>query len=93
MTAGEVREVAWRESGRAVRVWVCDARLLVLVVPWMFWPAWWTTAVLAGAVLVLRFAEARGYGFAAAGRSVRGWMAGRRRALHRAGYRRAVDFG
>ena len=85
--------VAWRDSMRPVRFYVFDARLLILAVPWLFLPTWWTTAVVAAAMLAFRAAEARGYRFRAAVRALRALCAGRRRALHAARLRRFTDFG
>ena len=85
--------VAWRDSMRPVRFYVFDARLLLLAVPWLFLPTWWTTAAVAGAMLACRAAEARGYRFRAAVRALRAFCAGRRRALHAARPRRFTDFG
>ena len=83
----------WRDSMRPVRFYVFDARLLILAVPWLFLPTWWTTAVVAAAMLACRAAEARGYRVAAAVRALRALSAGRRRALHAARLRRFTDFG
>ena len=33
----------WRDSMRPVRFYLIDARLLVLLVLWLFVPTWWTT--------------------------------------------------
>ena len=85
--------VAWRDSMRPVRFYVFDARLLLLAVPWLFLPTWWTTALVAGAMLACRAAEARGYRFRAAVRALRALCAGRRRALHAARLRRFSDLG
>ena len=85
--------VAWRDSMRPVRAWVFDARLLILALPWLFLPTWWTTALVAAAMLACRAAEARGYRLAAAVRALRALSAGRRRALHAARLRRFTDFG
>ena len=85
--------VAWRDSMRPVRFYVFDARLLILLTPWLFLPTWWTTATVVAAMLVCRAAEARGYRFRAALRALRSLSAGRRRALHAARLRRFVDFG
>ena len=78
---------------RPVRAWVFDARLLILALPWLFLPTWWTTAIVAAAMLACRAAEARGYRFHAALRALRSLSAGRRRALHAARLRRFTDFG
>ena len=79
---------------RPVRIYVFDARLLVLALPWLFLPTWWTTALVAAAMLACRTAEARGYRLAAAAvRALRSLSAGRRRALHAARLRRFTDFG
>ena len=86
-------EVAWRDTMRPVRFYVFDARLLILLTPWLFLPAWWTTAVVLAAVLACRAAEARGYRFRAAIGALRALSAGRRRALHAGRLRRFVDFG
>ena len=83
----------WRDSMRPVRFYLIDARLLVLVVLWLFLPTWWTTAAMVLAVTALRVAEARGYRLRAALRAVRAWTAGRRPALHARRARRFVDFG
>ncbi len=85
--------VAWRDSMRPVRAWVFDARLLILALPWLFLPTWWTTAIVVAAMLACRAAEARGYRLAAAVRALRALSAGRRRALHAARLRRFTDFG
>lgn len=87
------RPVAWRDSMRPVRVYGLDARLLMLVVVWLFLPEWWTTALLLCAVAAFRIAEVRGYRFGAALRAVRAWSAGRRHALDGRRVRRFVDFG
>ena len=86
-------EVAWRDTMRPVRFYVFDARLLILLTPWLFLPSWWTTAVVLVAVLACRAAEARGYRFRAALGGLRAVSAGRRRALHAGRLRRFVDFG
>ena len=78
---------------RPVRAWAFDARLLILALPWLFLPTWWTTAIVAAAVLACRAAEARGYRLGAAMRALRRLSAGRRRALHAARMRRFTDFG
>ncbi len=85
--------VAWRDSMRPVRAWVFDARLLILALPWLFLPNWWTTAIVAAAMLACRAAEARGYRLAAAVRALRALSAGRRRALYAARLHRFTDFG
>jgi len=85
--------VAWRDSMRPVRFYVFDARLLILALPWLFLPNWWTTALVAAAMLACRAAEARGYRLRAAVRAIRSLSAGRRRALHAARLRRFTDFG
>ena len=85
--------VAWRDSMRPVRAWAFDARLLILALPWLFLPTWWTTALVVAAMLICRAAEARGYRFWAAVRALRAVSAGRRRALHAARLRRFTDFG
>ena len=85
--------MAWRDSMRPVRFYVFDARLLILVLPWLFLPNWWTTALVAAAMLACRAAEARGYRLRAAVRALRSLCAGRRRALHAARLRRFTDFG
>ena len=89
----DASEVAWRDSMRPVRFYVFDARLLILLAPWLFLPTWWTTAVVIAAMLACRAAEARGYRFSAALRALRRLSAGRRRALHAARLRRFTDFG
>ena len=86
-------EAPWRDTMRPVRFYLIDARLLVLVVLWLFVPAWWTTTAVVLAVAALRVAEARGYRLHAALRRVRAWSAGRRPALHAGRVRRFVDFG
>ena len=86
-------EAPWRDSMRPVRFYLIDARLLVLVVLWLFLPTWWTTAAMVLAVAALRVAEARGYRLRAALRAVRALTAGRRAALHARRARRFVDFG
>ena len=78
---------------RPVRFYVMDARLLTLLVLWLFVPAWWTTAAVVVAVAALRVAEARGYRLHAALRVVRAHSAGERPALHARRVRRFVDFG
>ena len=83
----------WRDSMRPVRFYMIDARLLVLLVLWLFVPTWWTTVAMVVAVTALRVAEARGYRLHAALRRVRAWSAGRRPALHAGRERRFVDFG
>ena len=83
----------WRDTMRPVHFYVIDARLLVLLVLWLFVPTWWTTAAAVLAVTALRVAEARGYRLHAALRRVRAWSAGRRTALHAGRVRRFVDFG
>ena len=83
----------WRDSMRPVRFYTFDARLLALMVLWLFVPGWWTTAAVVLAVAALRVAEARGYRLYAALRAVRAWTAGRRTALHARRVRRFVDFG
>jgi len=102
MEAGEVpgssplpgsSRVAWRDSMRPVRFYVFDARLLILALPWLFLPNWWTTTVVVAAMLACRAAEARGYRLRAAVRALRSLSAGRRRALHAARLRRFTDFG
>lgn len=85
--------VGWRDTMRPVRFYVFDARLLLLVAPWLFFPGWWTTAAMVAAMLACRAAEARGYRLPAAVRALRARAAGRRRALHAAHERRFVDFG
>ena len=85
--------MAWRDSMRPVRFYVFDARLLILAVPWLFLPTWWTTAAVVAAMLACRAAEARGYRLAAAARALRALSAGRRRALHAVRLRRFTDFG
>ena len=86
-------EVPWRDTMRPVRFYVFDARLLMLAAPWLFHPAWWTTAVVVAGMLACRAAEARGYRLRAALRALRTRAAGRRRALHAARERRFADFG
>ena len=78
---------------RPVRFYFMDARLLTLLVLWLFVPAWWTTAAVVVAVAALRVAEARGYRLHAAIRAVRARSAGERPALHARRVRRFVDFG
>ena len=87
------REVPWRDTMRPVRIYVFDARLLLLAVPWMFFPSWWTSAAVILAALACRAAEARGYRFRAAVRALRALSARRRRALHTTCYGRFRDFG
>lgn len=86
-------DIPWRDSMRPVRLYVIDARLLALLVLWLFVPTWWTTAAVVLALAALRLAEARGYRLHAALRAVRAWSAGRRPALHARRTRRFVDFG
>ena len=86
-------EGLWRDTMRPVRFYLIDARLLALVVLWLFLPSWWTTAAVVVAVAGLRVAEARGYRLHAALRAVRAQCAGRRTALHARRMRRFVDFG
>ena len=83
----------WRDSMRPVRIYFMDARLLALLMLWLFVPAWWTTAAAVLAVAALRMAEARGFRLHAALRAVRARAAGRRSALHACRVRRFVDFG
>lgn len=83
----------WRDSMRPVRFYLIDARLLVLLVLWLFVPTWWTTAAVVLALAGLRVAEARGYRLHAAIRAVRTRCAGRRPALHARRVRQFVDFG
>ena len=78
---------------RPVRFYFIDARLLALLIVWLFVPAWWTTAAVVLAVAALRIAEARGYRLRAALRAARARAAGRRSALHARRVRRFVDFG
>ena len=87
------RNVPWRDTMRPVRVYGFDARLLLLAAVWLFFPTWWTTALLAAAFLALRIAEGRGYRLPAAIRAVRAAAAGHRRALFAHRERRFVDFG
>ena len=87
------RQAPWRDTMRPVRFYFMDARLLALLVLWLFVPAWWTTAAVVLAVAALRIAEARGYRLHAALRAVRALSAGRRPALHARRVRRFVDFG
>ena len=93
MSEGETRAVSWRDSMRPVRVYGFDSRLLMLLMIWLFLPAWWTTALLVCAIAAFRIAEMRGYRFGAAVRAVRAWSAGRRHALNGQRLRRFVDFG
>ena len=86
-------EIRWRDTMRPVRIYAFDARLLCLLALWVFWPSWWSTAALAGAVIGLRIAEARGYRLPAALRALRARSAGSRPALHASRERRFVDFG
>ena len=86
-------QVFWRDTMRPVRFYFMDARLLTLLVLWLFVPAWWTTAAVVLAVAALRVAEARGYRLHAALRAVRARSAGERSALHARRVRRFVDFG
>lgn len=83
----------WRDSMRPVRFYAIDARLLSVLILWLFVPTWWTTAAAVLALAALRVAEARGYRLHAALRAVRTWSAGRRPALHARRARRFVDFG
>ena len=83
----------WRDTMRPVRFYFMDARLLTLLVLWLFVPAWWTTAAVVLAVAILRIAEARGYRLQVALRAVRARSAGTRPALHARRVRRFVDFG
>lgn len=86
--------VPWRDTMRPVRFYGLDARLLLLLSVWVFWPTWWTTGLTLGAMAAFRFAEARGYRLGSALRRLRALAAGRRRpALHLDGQRRFVDFG
>ena len=89
----EPAQAPWRDTMRPVRFYLIDARLLVLLVLWLFVPTWWTTAAVVLAVTALRVAEARGYRLHATLRRVRAWSAGRRPALHAGRVRRFVDFG
>ncbi len=85
--------ITWRDTMRPVRLYWIDARLLVLLVLWIFVPAWWTTALAATAMIAFRLAEARGYRPQAALRALRARAAGRRPALHFRHVRWFVDFG
>ena len=87
------RQAPWRDTMRPVRFYFMDARLLALLVLWLFVPAWWTTAAVVLAVVALRVAEARGYRLQAALRAVRARSAGERPALHARRVRHFVDFG
>jgi len=87
------RQAPWRDTMRPVRFYFMDARLLALLVLWLFVPAWWTTAAVTLAVAALRVAEARGYRLHAALRAARARSAGERPALHARRVRRFVDFG
>ena len=89
----EPAQAPWRDTMRPVRFYLIDARLLVLLVLWLFVPTWWTTVAAVLAVTALRVAEARGYRLHAALRAVRAWSAGKRAALHARRARRFVDFG
>ena len=89
----DARQVPWRDTMRPVRFYVFDARLLVLAVPWLFLPTWWTTAAVIAAALACRAAEARGYRFRAALRALRAVSAGKRPALHAGRLGRFRDFG
>ena len=89
----DTRQVPWRDTMRPVRFYVFDARLLILAVPWLFLPTWWTTAAVIAAALACRAAEARGYRFRAALRALRAVSAGRRRALHAGRLGGFRDFG
>ena len=89
----ERAQAHWRDTMRPVRFYLIDARLLVLLVLWLFVPTWWTAVAAVLAVTALRVAEARGYRLHAALRRVRAWSAGRRPALHAGRGRRFVDFG
>ena len=89
----DARQVPWRDTMRPVRFYLFDARLLILAVPWLFLPTWWTTAAVIAAALACRAAEARGYRFRAALRALRARAAGRRRALHAGRLGRFRDFG
>ena len=95
MTANERSPAppAWRDTARPVRFYGFDARLVVFLSAWVFFPGWWTSALVGVAVLGFWAAERRGYRFAAALRGLRAWSAGRRRALHAMRARRFVDFG
>ena len=83
----------WRDTMRPVRFYLIDARLLLLLVLWLFVPTWWSTAAVMLALVALRVAEARGYRLHAALRALRARSAGRRRALHARRVRHFVDFG
>ena len=85
--------VPWRDSMRPVRFYAFDARLLVLLVAWVFFPSWWTTAVVVGAAIGFRIAEGRGYRLRAAMRALRVWSAGERRAVFAQRAHRFTDFG
>ena len=89
----EHAEATWRDSSRPVRVGLFDARLLVLLVVWIFVPSLTTTALLLVAAVLFRAAEARGYRFRAALRLIRARLAGRRHALCHFRRRRFTDFG
>ncbi len=86
-------EIPWRDTMRPVRFYLFDARLLILLVLWLFVPAWWTTGLVLSAVIALRIAESRGYRFRAALAALRCMLAGARPALHARRRRRLVDFG
>ena len=83
--------LVWRDSARPVRLGMFDARLVVLVFAWLFWPTWVTTGLLVAVFVAFRVAEARGYRLRAAMRRMRAATCGRRRALYLDGYRRVAD--
>ena len=84
---------AWRDTARPVRLYGFDARLVLFLTVWVFFPGWWTSALVAAAVFGFWTAERRGYRFGAALRGLRARAAGPRRALHAMRPRRFVDFG
>ena len=83
----------WRDSARAVRFYVFDARLLLPAALLVLWPNWATLALLLAGLVAFRVAEARGYRLSAALRAVRARLAGRREALSPLRHRRFTDFG
>ena len=88
-----MEDITWRDSGRPVRFWIFDWRLLVALVIWIFWPSLATTSVVLLLIAAFRFAEARGYRLEAALRALRALCAGRRHALQPSRSRSFVDFG
>lgn len=83
----------WRDSARPVRLYILDARLVLPAALWLFWPTWWTTALLVILIVLFRLAETRGYRLSAALRAVRVRLAGRAGGIAPWRIRRFTDFG